>query len=44
MSRHYLVTIEMSVWAENAEEADNFVDFLLGDQAVESVTIEPFDD
>lgn len=39
--RHYLVTVEMSVWAENAVEADNFVNFLLGDQDIDSVTIEP---
>lgn len=39
--RHYLVTVEMSIWAENGAEAENFVSFLLGDQALDSVTIEP---
>lgn len=37
----YLVTIEMMVEAESGADAENLAVFLLGDQSVESITVEP---
>lgn len=43
--KHYLVTVELSVYADSGEEAENYVNFLLGDEGgVLTTTVEPWED